>query len=119
MPFYKKKNGYSRSLAQQELEGETLQLTGVLVEEQYEYQKTGEVSKYGNEIVKPTDNIQAYHIWVATANHNPFKIKFLPENKPNLDGFAIGDKVELEGLEAFENQKHQVYFRATGIKKGK
>ena len=45
MPFYKKKNGYSRSLAQQELEGETLQLTGVLVEEQYEYQKTGEVSK--------------------------------------------------------------------------
>jgi len=61
--------------------------------------------------------IQAYQVYVATDNHNPFKIKFLPADKPDLSKFEIGDIVEFERLEAFENKFGQLYFRANGIKK--
>ncbi|HEL2196295.1 hypothetical protein [Streptococcus suis] len=118
MAFYKKTNGYSSSLAQQLLDGEVVKLSGKQVEDQFEFVKTGEIVN-GKEKMKRTENVQAHHIYVATDSQNPFKIKFLPENKPNLSGFEIGDTVTFEGLEAFENNYGQVYFRANGIKKGK
>ncbi|HEL2333605.1 TPA: hypothetical protein TZN93_000515 [Streptococcus suis] len=118
MAFYKKTNGYSASLAEELLGNEVIKLTGKLVENQHEFIKTDEVVN-GKEKMKRTDNIQAHHIYVATDSQNPFKIKFLPENKPDLSGFEIGDTVTFEGLEAFENNYGQAYFRATGIKKGK
>ena len=69
--------------------------------------------------MKRTDKILGYQVYVATDNHNPFKVKFLPENKPDLSKIDIGDIVEFEDLEAFENQYGQLYFRAKGIRKGK
>lgn len=69
--------------------------------------------------MKRTDNITAYHVWIATEKYNPFKVKFLPDNKPDLSTFKIGESIGCEGLEAFENNYGQVYFRATNIKKGK
>ncbi|EFE56702.1 hypothetical protein [Streptococcus oralis] len=119
MAFYKKLNGYSVSLAKEALSNELVKLVGKQLEIQYEFEKTGEVTN-GKEKMKRTDNIQAYQVYVATDNHNPFKVKFLPENKPDLSKIDIGDIVEFETLEAFENQYGQLYFRATGIqKKGK
>ena len=119
MTFFKRTNGYSVSLAEQALSGEVVKLAGKRLEIQYEFEKTGEVVN-GKEKMKRTDNIQAYQVYVATDNHNPFKVKFLPENKPDLSKIDIGDIVEFETLEAFENQYGQLYFRATGIqKKGK
>ena len=118
MAFYKKTNGYSASLAKELLDDEVLKLAGKLVENQHEFIKTGEVIN-GKEKMKRTDNVQAYHVYVATDSQNPFKVKFLPENKPDLSGLEIGDTVTFEGLEAFENKYGQVYFRATTIKKGK
>ncbi|HEM2816305.1 TPA: hypothetical protein U2B49_001931 [Streptococcus suis] len=118
MAFYKKTNGYSSSLAQQVLSDEVVKLAGKQVEDQFEFVKTGETVN-GKEKMKRTENVQAHHIYVATDSQNPFKIKFLPENKPDLSGLEIGDMVTFEGLEAFENNYGQVYFRATGIKKGK
>lgn len=119
MAFFKKSNGYSASLAEQALSGEVVKLAGKQLEIQYEFEKTDEVIN-GKEKMKRTDNIQSYQVYVATDNHNPFKIKFLPEHKPDLSKIDIGDIVEFEDLEAFENQYGQLYFRATGIqKKGK
>ena len=118
MVFYKKTNGYSASLAEELLGNEVIKLAGKLVENQHEFIKTDEVVN-GKEKMKRTDNIQAHHIYVATDTQNPFKIKFLLENKPDLSGYEIGDTVTFEGLEAFENKYGQVYFRATKIKKGK
>lgn len=118
MAFYKKTNGYSASLAKELLENEVVKLAGKQVETQYEFVKTGEIVN-GKEKMKRTDNVQAHHVYVATDSQNPFKIKFLVENKPDLSGLEIGDTVEFEGLEAFENNYGQVYFRATGIKEGK
>ncbi|KXT83441.1 hypothetical protein SORDD14_00493 [Streptococcus oralis] len=119
MAFFKKTNGYSASLAEQALSDEVVKLAGKQLEIQFEFEKTGEFVN-GKEKMKRTDNIQSYQVYVATDNHNPFKIKFLPEHKPNLSKIDIGDIVEFEDLEAFENQYGQLYFRATGIqKKGK
>ena len=118
MVFYKKTNGYSASLAEELLGNEVIKLVGKLVENQHEFIKTDEIVN-GKEKMKRTDNIQAHHIYVATDTQNPFRIKFALENKPDLSGFEIGDTVTFEGLEAFENNYGQVYFRATGIKKGK
>lgn len=116
MAFYKKLNGYSVSLAEQALSGEVVKLAGKQLEVQYEFEKSGEIVN-GKEKMKRTDNIQGYQVYVATDNHNPFKIKFLPDNKPDLSKFEIGDIVEFEDLEAFENQYGQLYFRAKNIKK--
>ncbi len=118
MAFFKKTNGYSASLAEQALSDEVVKLVGKQLEIQYEFEKTGEIVN-GKEKMKRTDNIQSYQIYVSTDNHNPFKIKFLPENKPNLSKFEVGDIVEFEDLEAFENQYGQLFFRASSIKKGK
>jgi len=118
MAFFKKVNGYSVSLAEEALSNELVKLVGKQLEIQYEFEKTGEVVN-GKEKMKRTDNIQGYQVYVATNNHNPFKIKFLPNDKPELSKFEIGDIVEFEDLEAFENQYGQLYFRAKGIKKGK
>ena len=116
MVFYKKSNGYSVSLAEQALSNEVVKLVGKQLEIQFEFEKTGEFVN-GKEKMKRTDNIQGYQVYVASDNHNPFKVKFLPENKPNLSKIDIGDIVEFEDLEAFENQYGQLYFRANGIKK--
>lgn len=118
MAFFKKTNGYSASLAEQALSNEVVKLVGKQLEIQFEFEKTGEFVN-GKEKMKRTDNIQSYQVYVATDNHNPFKVKFLPEDKPDLSKIDIGDVVEFEGLEAFENQYGQLYFRAKGIKKGK
>ena len=118
MAFFKKVNGYSVSLAEEALSNELIKLVGKQLEIQYEFEKTGEVVN-GKEKMKRTDNIQGYQVYVATNNHNPFKIKFWPNDKPELSKFEIGDIVEFEDLEAFENQYGQLYFRAKGIKKGK
>ncbi|WP_455485671.1 hypothetical protein [Gemella sp.] len=118
MVFFKKINGYSASLAEQALSNEVVKLVAKQLETQYEFEKSGEVVN-GQEKMKRTDKIQAYQVYVATDNHNPFKIKFLPSNKPDLSKFEIGDIVEFEGLEAFENQYGQLFFRASSIKKGK
>ena len=118
MVFYNKSNGYSASLAKEALSNELVKLVGKQLEIQYEFEKTGEVIN-GKEKMKRTDKIQAYQVYVATDNHNPFKVKFLPEDKPDLSKIDIGDVVEFEGLEAFENQYGQLFFRASSIKKGK
>ena len=116
MAFFKKTNGYSASLAEQALSDEVIKLVGKQLEIQYEFEKTGEIVN-GKEKMKRTDNVQGYHVYVANDNHNPFKIKFLPSDKPDLSKFEIGDIVEFEKLEAFENQFGQLFFRAKGIKK--
>jgi len=118
MAFFKKTNGYSASLAEQALSDEVIKLVGKQLEIQYEFEKTGEIVN-GKEKMKRTDNIQGYQVYVATDNHNPFKVKFLPEDKPVLSKIDIGDVVEFEGLEAFENKYGQLFFRASSIKKGK
>lgn len=118
MAFFKKTNGYSASLAEQALSDEVVKLAGKQLEIQFEFEKTGEFVN-GKEKMKRTDNIQSYQVYVATDNHNPFKVKFLPEDKPDLSKIDIGNVVEFEGLEAFENQYGQLYFRAKGIRKGK
>ena len=116
MAFFKRTNGYSASLAEQALSDEVVKLVGKQLEIQYEFEKSGEIVN-GKEKMKRTDNIQGYQVYVASDNHNPFKVKFLSENKPNLSKFEIGDIVEFEDLEAFENQYGQLYFRAKDIKK--
>ena len=116
MAFFKRTNGYSASLAEQALSDEVVKLVGKQLEIQYEFEKSGEIVN-GKEKMKRTDNIQGYQVYVASDNHNPFKVKFLPENKPNLSKFEIGDIVEFEDLEAFEKQYGQLYFRAKDIKK--
>ena len=118
MAYFKRTNGYSVSLAEEALSNELVKLVGKQLEIQYEFEKTGEVVN-GKEKMKRTDNIQAYQVYVATDNHNPFKIKFLPDDKPDLSKLNIGDIVEFDSLEAFENQYGQLYFRAKGIRKGK
>lgn len=118
MAFFKKTNGYSASLAEQALSNEVVKLVGKQLEIQFEFEKTGEFVN-GKEKMKRTDNIQSYQVYIATDNHNPFKVKFLPEDKPDLSKIDIGDVVEFEGLEAFENQYGQLFFRASSIKKGK
>ena len=118
MAFYKKLNGYSASLAEEALSNELVKLVGKQLEIQYEFEKTGEVIN-GKEKMKRTDKILGYQVYVASDNHNPFKVKFLPDDKPDLSKLAIGDIVEFEDLEAFENQYGQLYFRAKGIRKGK
>ena len=118
MAFFKKTNGYSASLAEQALSNEVVKLVGKQLEIQFEFEKTGEFVN-GKEKMKRTDNIQSYQVYVASDNHNPFKVKFLPEDKPDLSKIDIGDVVEFEGLEAFENQYGQLFFRASSIKKGK
>ena len=118
MAFFKKTNGYSASLADQALSDEVVKLAGKQLEIQFEFEKTGEFVN-GKEKMKRTDNIQSYQVYVATDNHNPFKVKFLPEDKPVLSKIDIGDVVEFEGLEAFENKYGQLFFRASSIKKGK
>ena len=116
MAYFKRTTGYSASLAEQALSDEVVKLVGKQLEIQYEFEKSGEIVN-GKEKMKRTDNIQAYQVYVATDNHNPFKIKFLPEHKPDLSKIEIGDIVEFEDLEAFENQYGQLYFRAKDIKK--
>lgn len=118
MAFFKKTNGYSASLAEQALSNEIVKLVGKQLEIQFEFEKAGEFVN-GKEKMKRTDKIQAYQVYVATDNHNPFKIKFLPKNKPDLTKLNIGDIVEFDDLEAFENQYGQLFFRASSIKKGK
>ena len=118
MAFFKKTNGYSARLAEQALSDEVVKLAGKQLEIQFEFEKTGEFVN-GKEKMKRTDNIQSYQVYVATDNHNPFKVKFLPEDKPVLSKIDIGDVVEFEGLEAVENKYGQLFFRASSIKKGK
>ena len=118
MAFYKKNNGYSSTLAEEVLLNEVVKLVGKQLETQYEFEKTGEIVK-GKEKMKRTDKILGYQVYVATDNHNPFKVKFLPNSKPDLSKIDIGDIIEFEDLEAFENQYGQLYFRAKGIRKGK
>lgn len=118
MAYFKRTNGYSASLAEEALSNELVKLVGKQLEIQYEFEKTGEVIN-GKEKMKRTDKILGYQVYVASDNHNPFKVKFLPYDKPDLSKLAIGDIVEFEDLEAFENQYGQLYFRAKGIRKGK
>lgn len=118
MAYFKRTNGYSASLAEEALSNELVKLVGKQLEIQYEFEKTGEVIN-GKEKMKRTDKILGYQVYVASDNHNPFKVKFLPDDKPDLSKLAIGDIVEFEDLEAFENQYGQLYFRAKGIRKGK
>ena len=113
-----KRNGYSDSFAEELLGKQVVKLAGKVVENQHEFVKTGEVVN-GKDKMKRTDKVLAHHVYVATDTQNPFKVKFALENKPDLSSFEIGDVVEFEGLEAFENNYGQVYFRATAIKKGK
>ena len=113
-----KRNGYSDSLAEELLGKQVVKLAGKVVENQHEFVKTGEVVN-GKDKMKRTDKVLAHHVYVATDTQNPFKVKFALENKPDLSSIEIGDVVEFEGLEAFENNYGQVYFRATAIKKGK
>ena len=88
MAYFKRTNGYSVSLAEEALSNELVKLVGKQLEIQYEFEKTGEVVN-GKEKMKRTDNIQAYQVYVATDNHNPFKIKFLPDDKPDLSKHLI------------------------------
>lgn len=118
MAYFKRTTGYSASLAEEALSNELVKLVGKQLETQFEFEKTGEIVK-GKEKMKRTDKILGYQVYVATDNHNPFKIKFLPDDKPDLSKLNIGDIVEFDSLEAFENQYGQLYFRAKGIKKGK
>lgn len=118
MAFFKRTNGYSASLAEQALSDEVVKLVGKQLEIQYEFEKSGEIVN-GKEKMKRTDKILGYQVYVATDNYNPFKIKFLPDDKPDLSKLNIGDIVEFDSLEAFENQYGQLYFRAKGIRKGK
>lgn len=118
MAYFKRTTGYSASLAEQALSDEVVKLAGKQLETQFEFEKTGEIVK-GKEKMKRTDKILGYQVYVATDNHNPFKIKFLPDDKPDLSKLNIGDIVEFDSLEAFENQYGQLYFRAKGIRKGK
>ncbi len=118
MTFFKRTNGYSANLAEEALSNELVKLVGKQLETQFEFEKTGEVVK-GKEKMKRTDKILGYQVYVSTDNHNPFKIKFLPDDKPDLSKLNIGDIVEFDSLEAFENQYGQLYFRAKGIRKGK
>ena len=118
MAYFKRTTGYSASLAEQALSDEVVKLVGKQLEIQYEFEKSGEIVN-GKEKMKRTDKILGYQVYVATDNHNPFKVKFLPDNKPELSKFEIGDIVEFEDLEAFENQYGQLYFRAKSIRKGK
>ena len=101
----KTQNGYNTSLPQEALGNETIHIVGLELETQYEYEDG-----------KRTDTITGYQVWVATASHNPFRIKFLPEDKPNLTYFELGDEVVFDNLEAIQI-KNNVYFRAKGIKK--
>ena len=98
--------GYSASLAQDALGHEIVYLVGLTLETQYEYADN-----------KRTDNITGYQVWVATDNHNPFKVKFAVEDQPNLSTLKIGDAVNFEGLEAVQI-KSNVYFRAKKLMKG-
>ena len=98
--------GYSASLAQDALGHEIVYLVGLTLETQYEYADN-----------KRTDNITGYQVWVATDNHNPFKVKFAVEDQPNLSTLNIGDVVTFEGLEAVQI-KSNVYFRAKKLMKG-
>lgn len=101
----KNQNGYSEQFATEALGSETLHIVGLELETQYEYENNAR-----------TDTISGYQVWIATASHNPFRVKFLPENKPDLTYFIIGDEVSFEQLEAIQI-KSNVYFRAKGIQK--
>ncbi|MEY8463798.1 hypothetical protein [Streptococcus merionis] len=101
----KRINGYSKELANQLLEDLTLYLVGPNPAPQKKYVDN-----------KPTDEIAGYHVWCATEEDNPFKIKFLPEDEPDLSGFSIGDEVVFENLEAIQID-NRIYFRAQKIKK--
>lgn len=99
-------SSYSKDQAIAILGEDTIYLVGLQPVTQHEYVDNRE-----------TDTITGFQVWVATQKHNPFKIKFPVEHKPILDGFAIGDSVTFEGLEAIQI-KNNIYFRATKIKKG-
>ena len=101
----KNQNGYSEQFATEALGSETLHIVGLELETQYEYENNAR-----------TNTISGYQAWIATASHNPFRVKFLPENKPDLTFFSIGDEVSFEKLEAIQI-KNNVYFRAKSIQK--
>lgn len=99
-------NGYSEALATSALAGDPLYLAALVLDTQYEYKDN-----------QRTDNITGYQVFVATPTQAPFKIKFEVDNQPNLEGFAIGDKVSFKGLQAIQI-RNNVYFKASGISKG-
>lgn len=96
---------YSSENAEKLLRNESTYIVGLQIETQYEYKDD-----------KRTDKVIGYQIWIATDTHNPFKVKFLPDNKPNLSEFNIGEKISFDKLEAIQI-KSNAYFRATGIHK--
>ncbi|WNZ97036.1 hypothetical protein QYR56_06760 [Streptococcus iniae] len=118
MAFFRKHKGYSASLADQLLSGLTIKLASKCVKAQFDYETVGK-DENGNDIKKRTNNIVVNQIFVATGSDEPFTVKFLLEHTPNLNSFEIGDIVEFEHLEAYEGNYNKIYFRATGIKKGK
>lgn len=101
----KSQNGYSESFAEEALGGETLHIVGLELETQFEYENNTR-----------TDTVTGYQVWVSTTTHNPFCVKFLPEDKPDLTYFTLGDEVTFDHLEAIQI-KTNVYFRAKAIKK--
>lgn len=98
-------NGYNEQIANDALKGQTLYIVGLNLDTQFEYVDD-----------KRTNSITGYQVWIATDSHNPFKVKFSPEDKPDLTYFSIGDKITFEGLEAIQIRSN-IYFRATGIQK--
>ena len=100
----KSQNGYSENFAEEALGGETLHIVGLELETQFEYENNTR-----------TDTVTGYQVWVSTTTHNPFRVKFLPEDKPDLTYFTLGDEVTFDHLEAIQI-KTNVYFRAKAIK---
>ncbi|MBS4751156.1 hypothetical protein GMA11_08075 [Granulicatella sp. zg-ZJ] len=100
-----KKNNYTKTLANEALNGLSLYLVGPHVVPQKKYVDG-----------KVTDEITGYQVWCATREDNPFKIKFNAEDKPDLRELEIGDEVIFENLEAIQIN-NKIYFRATGIEK--
>ena len=75
--------------AEKLLGNESTYIVGLQIETQYEYKDD-----------KRTDKVIGYQVWIATDTHNPFKVKFLPDNKPDLSEFNIGEKIAFDKLEA-------------------
>lgn len=105
--FRNKKSSYTEKLANEAINEDNVYIVGLEIAVQKEYVND-----------RPTDNVTGYQVWCATDTNNPFKIKFAVEDKPNLDGFQIGDIVTFEKLEAIDI-RGSIYFRAKSIKKGK
>ena len=79
-------------VSQKKLSAERLYIiVGLELETQFEYENNTR-----------TDTVTGYQVWVSTTTHNPFRVKFLPEDKPDLTYFTLGDEVTFDHLEAIQ-----------------